>query len=348
METKIADVFNRYIHAYYSGDYEKVLYLTETVSLEKYVQKFKDMASAMDKLGESDSLYRMMEVKDIVELSRLSSKSFYKLLLSFMSQSITKRNLKEIKNSISINHIIVNGQLATVEYQFHHTDIFGNKNTVQSVVNLKQVDGDWKIQINEGFQGGFKIAERHLQDFNERKSRDKSEQLKSGDELERVILVGYRKLEDEEIVIEPRFKDGGEFSEGLAYVKVISHYGFIDLSGEIVIRPSFADARDFSEGLAGVQINRAGKWGFINRSGEVVIKPKFDNVTNFSEGRCAVQFLDQWGYIDGSGNVIIDYQYSSASEYFDGTANVTKSSGAYDEEEFYVIDMYGNVINEEE
>jgi hypothetical protein len=40
-------------------------------------------------------------------------------------------------------------------------------------------------------------------------------------------------------------------------------YGYIDKTGEIVIQPQFDDAGDFSEGLAPVRLN--GKWGYVSR-----------------------------------------------------------------------------------
>lgn len=83
------------------------------------------------------------------------------------------------------------------------------------------------------------------------------------------------------MVINPQFDYAGEFSEGLAMVKVGDKWGYIDKTGEMVINPQFdcpphfnadanADAVEFSEGLAPIKISD--KWGYTDKTGEMVIK----------------------------------------------------------------------------
>jgi hypothetical protein len=66
------------------------------------------------------------------------------------------------------------------------------------------------------------------------------------------------------------------FSEGLAAVQGKNDkYGFIDKTGKFVIQPQFRRVGDFSEGLAAVKLVDAGWPGnlaYINRKGEIVIK----------------------------------------------------------------------------
>ncbi|MHC4592358.1 MAG: WG repeat-containing protein, partial [Planctomycetota bacterium] len=50
-------------------------------------------------------------------------------------------------------------------------------------------------------------------------------------------------------------------------------YGYIDKTGQVVIEPRFMSAGDFSEGLANVKIR--GRYGYIDKTGEVVIKPDY-------------------------------------------------------------------------
>ena len=64
-------------------------------------------------------------------------------------------------------------------------------------------------------------------------------------------------------VIEPRFDDAGDFSEGLAPVAVpgepgLSKAGYIDRTGAWVIEPRFGWAQSFSSGLALVSLDRTG------------------------------------------------------------------------------------------
>jgi hypothetical protein len=59
-------------------------------------------------------------------------------------------------------------------------------------------------------------------------------------------------------------------------------WGFKDNAGHFVIDPRFDDAGEFSEGLASVQI--LNKWGFIDQWGEVVIKPRYLFRSSFHSG----------------------------------------------------------------
>ena len=41
------------------------------------------------------------------------------------------------------------------------------------------------------------------------------------------------------MLIGPRFDEAGDFSEGLALVKVLGTYGFIDKNGQYIVEPRF-------------------------------------------------------------------------------------------------------------
>ena len=82
-------------------------------------------------------------------------------------------------------------------------------------------------------------------------------------------------------VINPQFDWAGDFSEGLAAVRVgdvkTGKVGFIDKQGKFVINPQFDWAGEFSESLAAVRVgdNKTGKWGFIDKQGRFAINPQF-------------------------------------------------------------------------
>ena len=52
-------------------------------------------------------------------------------------------------------------------------------------------------------------------------------------------------------------------------------WGYIDKTGAWVIEPRFGDALEFSEGLALARPYNDWRWGYIDAAGEFVIEPEF-------------------------------------------------------------------------
>ena len=67
-----------------------------------------------------------------------------------------------------------------------------------------------------------------------------------------------------------------DFHDGRAHRILGDRHGFIDRTGALVIDPRFDDARDFSEGLA--MVKTAGLWGYIDTDGAVIIPPAFEEI----------------------------------------------------------------------
>src|SRR5688572_1195390 len=57
------------------------------------------------------------------------------------------------------------------------------------------------------------------------------------------------------VVIPPKYKSAGEFSEGLAPVRENGYYGYIDESGKYVLHPQYDYAQTFINGFAKININ---------------------------------------------------------------------------------------------
>jgi hypothetical protein len=117
------------------------------------------------------------------------------------------------------------------------------------------------------------------------------------------------------LVIKPKFEKAGNFSEGLARVKIDGSWGYVDETLNIRVEPRFHEAHDFSEGLAAVQIN--GQWGYIDRKGELVIafSGTYERVTDFSEGMALGDMIDKlsgnkWVYFDMSHNRSMVYPFA--------------------------------------
>ena len=142
------------------------------------------------------------------------------------------------------------------------------------------------------------------------------------------------------IVIECRFDDAKEFSEGLAAVlsrggdisgegvfgqlSLTLKWGYIDTSGMTVIPCVYDYAGRFTEGYAAVMSGN--KWGFIDHDGDTLVTYRYDEVHRFVNGFAAVRRGNQWGYIDSDGNELVPCVYDVASDFSsDGFAAVSRA-----------------------
>lgn len=163
-------------------------------------------------------------------------------------------------------------------------------------------------------------------------------------------------------VVPCKYKEVGDFSEGLAAVAIqvgtqkngsaVVRWGFIDKTGKEVIpcQYRYTSSRfkgdryevgpSFSEGLAAVQ-DENGKWGYIDQTGKVVIPFQYTLAWNFSEGLAGVYLNGKWGFIDKTEKVVIPYQYDEARSFFEGLAMVRVGSA---EIKYGFIDKTGKEV----
>ncbi len=76
---------------------------------------------------------------------------------------------------------------------------------------------------------------------------------------------------------------GRDFSDGLAAVRVVSQWFYVDQHGVQVMPKTFFAAGDFSESVAPVKFDN-GEAVFINRKGEVMLRGNFVSAQKFSSG----------------------------------------------------------------
>ncbi len=140
---------------------------------------------------------------------------------------------------------------------------------------------------------------------------------------------GYQDNHTGEVAIEAQFDSACEFKSGLARVKIGTHYGYINTTGQ-VISPLFLAARDFAEGLAAVKVSRkllgivpfGHQWGYIDSTGELAIPDQFDGAGDFSEGLGLVKIGSKYGYINPLGELVIPPQFAGARNFRVGLARV--------------------------
>jgi len=85
-------------------------------------------------------------------------------------------------------------------------------------------------------------------------------------------------------------------------VKISDKYGFINRDGKEIIENKYSEIKDFSEGLCAVNFN--GSWGYIDNKGEFKIIPQYKKADNFKNGLAYVYSNDREGYIDKTGKFI--------------------------------------------
>ena len=132
----------------------------------------------------------------------------------------------------------------------------------------------------------------------------------------------------------------GDFSEGLAVVRIGEKYGYVDKTGTVVIEPRFDEANGFSEGLAvrgvkidtgsapsGLPMKAVSGTAISTRPGNTSSNRSSIKQGHFSDGLAPVCMGEKWGYIDKNGTVVITPAFYWADEFSDGMAVVTTREG---------------------
>lgn len=134
-----------------------------------------------------------------------------------------------------------------------------------------------------------------------------------------------------EKIIPFKYDNAGNFSEGLARVKLDSKYGYINKMGDMVVPLKYDNANDFVEGLARVKIN--GKYGYIDKNGDDVIQAIYDNASDFLDGLAVVGRKNSvnfnYGCIDKNGTLVTPMKYASIFPFSEGMAKVATGSPRY-------------------
>jgi hypothetical protein len=137
--------------------------------------------------------------------------------------------------------------------------------------------------------------------------------------------VGYINKKAE-FLIEPKYDEPAEISEGLIRVNKDGYFGFVSPKGDTVIQLHYQDARDFSEGRAFVGLVHnylMSVWGLIDLKDSMLVNYKFKIVRDFSEGLAAVSEDKLWGFIGSDGKYTLQPTYQTAGSFKNGMAWVS-------------------------
>jgi hypothetical protein len=346
MKETVRNTIQQYLKSYYTNDFETLISLLDEEETNNYVNRFVEFAIKMDYFGETDGFLQRIGVENLNALKNMRPKEFMSKVLNLTKKEIGEDEIHKIVNAIEIKNINLEGKIATVNYTYP-VSYFGEDEIMESTMILTNQEKNWKIHFKSGLDQALSSFQNEMDSYYEKKSKDKIHNLTHHvNDLEKIVLIGYKNMNGD-IVFEPRFKDGGEFSDGYAYVQVMSKYGYIDKTGELVIKPQFDSAKNFSEDLAGVQLSNSDKWAFINKKGEIKIEHTFDEVSEFNEGLCAVEINEKWGFINKKGEIVIKCQYEEVSDFWSDETDVVLLDENGELQTIY-INKKGEIVDEEE
>ena len=138
------------------------------------------------------------------------------------------------------------------------------------------------------------------------------------------------------MVIQPQFSNGLNFSDGLAAINDDTGWNYINHTGEIAIRGNYDMALPFSDGLAPVLNDE--KWLFIDKKGNAVFQQAFDDANVFRDGLAPVKLGKEWVYIDKTGKKAFAETFETAFYFSEGLASVKKKGG------WGFIDIRGGMV----
>lgn len=127
---------------------------------------------------------------------------------------------------------------------------------------------------------------------------------------------------------ESRYDSYGNFTEGVARVRVDDKWGFIDKKGKEVITPQFYFVEEFSNGLAIVR-NDDDKHGAINLHGELVVDFLFKTLLSFENGYAKFGDLKTWGLINKKGEIVVPQEYYHVGKINNNTVEIKVKEGEY-------------------
>lgn len=140
------------------------------------------------------------------------------------------------------------------------------------------------------------------------------------------------------VVIEPKYRRAGSFSEGFASFCLgefegsslpsypLGKWGFLTHDGKTVIEAKFDDAANFHEGMAQILMGKEGLTGYINSKGEEIVPAKYSKGFDFSDGLALVREGIQWKFLDKQGNVAFTNDSYVCGSFHEGRALVANMS----------------------
>lgn len=186
---------------------------------------------------------------------------------------------------------------------------------------IKDSNGEFLLRLDEGVsevfdlrEGFFHIVKNGLHGFVDEQGRlriaNRYDSARAFHEERAAIMIrgswGFIDKE-EELVIQPYFKEVSDFKDGLAIV-TSDLKGLIDLNGQMVINMEVAD---IERTLLGSYILTYpnGKKGLADEAGNIVLSPLFDEMQDAGDGLIIVGKAGKKGIYNVSGKLLVSFEY---------------------------------------
>jgi hypothetical protein len=163
-------------------------------------------------------------------------------------------------------------------------------------------------------------------------------------ELFRIVengKIGYINVRGE-TVINSKYLEAGDFSEGLASFRINGQYGFINTKDEIILPAIYDFAGSFQNGIADVYNNN--EVSFINKKGVTVLPKDFKSIRFIDKNNCVFTTINGKSGIYNliSSSIIFEFKNYQIGDFSNDLAIVTKQKNK--KKEYGVIDKKGNFI----
>ena len=240
----------------------------------EFQERIVEAALLLARVGGGASLARRLGVRDLGQAGALAPLDFLQRLTGAGQRAATPESEVEIvsiEQSADSARIVVRTTL--------RPDANDDEEAQPFVLDrehalVRRADG-WRLRFAlEALADALNVWIDDAQELERRAVLDRTHMLAridSDDDLEPVAVHGFANTRGV-VVIQPRFKAVQPFSEGLAAVKFLDLWGYIDRLGRVAIAPRFLAAKSFSAGSAAVSLDGE-HWGLIDRDGQWIAEP---------------------------------------------------------------------------
>jgi hypothetical protein len=146
------------------------------------------------------------------------------------------------------------------------------------------------------------------------------------------------------VVIKPDYLAAGNFSEGMAPVRLGGLYGYIDSAGRFAIDAQYDYADAFEHGIA--RVFRDGKSYFINKTNKVILDTAYAAIHFVNNHLATVSTRNhRKGLLNvRTGKLLIDTIFSQIDAFSNGHARAITFDTKQADRQFAIIDTSGNFI----